>query len=115
MIVFVITDLAGLKTVASDTMLRMSDKNDVYFICVDDARVTGRRVYDRIGENYIDGFIAGSRTLRKAEERERNGILTRFKQDALRNRVVFEQIAKASDVVDSVINMFERGHSGIYG
>ena len=115
MIVFVITDLAGLKTVASDTMLRLSDKNDVYFICVDDARVTGRRVYDRVGENYIDGFIAGSRSLRKAEERERNEILSRFKLDALRNRIVFDRIEKASDVVDKVIDMFERGHSGIYG
>lgn len=115
MIVFVITDLAGLKTVGSETLMRMSDKNDVYFICIDDAKVTGRRVYDRVGENYIDGFIAGSRALRKAEERQREEILSRFKQNALRNRIVFERIEKASDVVDSVIDMFERGRSGIYG
>jgi hypothetical protein len=115
MIIFVITDLAGLKTVESETLLRMTDKNDVYFICIDDAMLTGRRVYDRIGENYVDGYIAGSRRLRKAEERERNAILDRFKTDALRNRIVFERIARQADVVDSVINMFERGHSGIYG
>ncbi|MBO4609691.1 MAG: DUF58 domain-containing protein [Lachnospiraceae bacterium] len=115
MIIFVITDLAGLRTVESETLLRMSDKNDVYFVCIDDAPLTGRRVYDRVGENYVDGFLSGSRTLKKAEERERNGILDRFKLDALRNRIVFEQIRTASEVVDSVITMFERGRSGIYG
>jgi len=115
MIIFVITDLSGLKTVESETLLRMTDKNDVYFICIDDAPVTGRRVYDRVGENYVDGFLSGSRTLKKAEERERNSILERFKLDALRNRIVFERISRQSEVVDSVINLFERGHSGIYG
>lgn len=115
MIIFVITDLMGLKTVTGETLLRMSDKNDVFFLCIDDAKVTGRRVYDRIGENYVDGFLSGSRALKKAEQRERDAILERFKADALRNRVVFEKIRTASDVVDSVITMFERGHSGIYG
>ena len=115
MIIFVITDLPGLKTVENETLLRMTDKNDVYFICIDDAKVTGRRVYDRVGGNYIDGFMTGSRTLRKAEELERSEILDSFKLGALRNRIVFERISKMSDVVDSVINMFERGRSGIYG
>lgn len=115
MIIFVITDMAGLKTVKSETLLRMSDKNDVYFICLDDAYATGRRVYDRIGENYIDGFMSGSRKLRKAEKAERDNILNSFKLDALRNRVVFERTSSASGVVDGIINMFERGHRGIYG
>lgn len=115
MIIFVITDMSGLKTIESETLLRMSDKNDVYFICIDDASVSGRRVYDRIGENYIDGFMAGSRALRKAEKAERNNIINGFKYDALRNRVVFDRISASSDVVDGIINMFERGHRGIYG
>jgi uncharacterized protein (DUF58 family) len=115
MIIFVITDIAGLKTVEDKTLLRMTDKNDAYFICVDDASVSGRRAYDRIGGYYIDGFMSGSRALRKAEKKERDDILSRFKLDALRNRVVFESIRSASDVVDSILNMFERGRRGIYG
>lgn len=115
MIIFVITDMMGLKTVKSETLLRMTDKNDVYFICIEDASVSGRRVYDRIGENYIDGFMAGSRALRKAEKAERDTILNTFKYDALRNRVVFDKVCASSDVVEGIINMFERGHRGIYG
>ena len=44
-----------------------------------------------------------------------NGIMTRFKQDALRNRVVLERVNSESEVVDTVLNLFERGRSGIFG
>lgn len=115
MIVFVITDISGLKAVDGRTLSRMTERNDVYFICIDDAPVTGGRVYDRIGEEYIDRFLAGSRRLKKAEEAERNNILTRFKTDALRNRVVLGRIKTASEVVDTVLDLFERGRSGIFG
>ena len=115
MIIFVITDLLGLKSVTNETLSRMTERNDVYFICIDDATATGRRVYDRIGESYVDRFLAGSRSLQKAEEAERNNIINRFKVDALRNRVVMERIQTAPGVVDMVLNMFERGHSGIFG
>ena len=115
MIIFVITDLAGLSTMKTETLLEMSGRNDVYFICVNDAPVIGKRVFDRVRENYMDGFLAGSRALKKAEKAERARILDTFKNDAVRNRVVFSEIARNADVVDSVINMFERGHSGIYG
>lgn len=115
MIIFVITDIAGLKAVNNVTLSRMTEKNDVYFICIDDAPVTGPRVYDRIGEEYIDRFLAGSRSLKKAEEEEKNKILNRFKHDALRNRVVLERVSTESAVVDTVLNLFERGRSGIFG
>ena len=115
MIIFVITDIAGLKAVKNVTLSRMTEKNDVYFICIDDAPVTGGRVYDRLGEEYIDRFLAGSRSLKKAEEEERNKILSRFKLDALRNRVVLERVQTEADVVDTVLNLFERGRSGIFG
>ena len=71
LLVFVITDLAGLKSVKASTLSRLTEKNDAYFICVDDAKLTGGRVYDRVGEEYVDRFLAGSRALRKAEEAER--------------------------------------------
>ena len=115
MIIFVITDTCGLKAVSDTTLSRMTERNDVYFICIDDAPATGGRVYDRIGEEYIDRFLAGNRSLKKAEEAERNSILNRFKTDALRNRVVLERVDTASDVVDTVLNLFERGRSGIFG
>lgn len=115
MIVFVITDISGLWAIDNMTLSRMTERNDVYFICIDDATVTGGRIYDRVGEEYIDRFLAGSRRLKKAEEEERNNILTRFKRDALRNRVVLERVQTASDVVDTVLNLFERGRSGIFG
>ena len=115
MIIFVITDILGLATMKAETLLEMSGRNDVYFICIDDAPVIGKRAYDRVRENYLDGFLSGSRALKKAEKAERGRILGSFKNDALRHRVVFEMISKSDHVVDSVINMFERGHSGIYG
>ena len=115
MIIFVITDMSGLKSVTNETLSRMTERNDVYFICVDDAKATGPRVYDRVGEEYIDRFLAGSRALKKAEEAERNGIMNRFKADALRNRVVLETVRTESEVVDTVLNLFERGRSGIFG
>ena len=115
LLVFVITDLAGLKSVKASTLSRLTEKNDAYFICVDDASLTGGRVYDRVGEEYVDRFLAGSRKLRKAEEAERNKILATFKNDALRNRVVFDRVASEANVVDMVLNLFERGRSGIFG
>ena len=115
MIIFVITDISGLKSVGNDILSRMTERNDVYFICVDDARATGGRVFDRVGGEYIDRFLAGNRSLKKAEEAEINGIMTRFKQDALRNRVVLERVNSESEVVDTVLNLFERGRSGIFG
>ncbi len=115
MIIFVITDISGLKAVKNETLSRMTERNDVYFICIDDAPITGGRVYDRVGEEYVHRFLAGSRTLAKAEAAEKNNILTRFKSDALRNRVVLEHVETAADVVDTVLNLFERGRSGIFG
>ncbi|MBP5554243.1 MAG: DUF58 domain-containing protein [Lachnospiraceae bacterium] len=115
LLVFVITDLAGLKSVRNSTLSRLTEKNDAYFICVDDASLTGGRVYDRVGEEYVDRFLAGSRSLRKAEEAERNNILSSFKKNALRNRVVFDRVASEANVVDTVLNLFERGRSGIFG
>ena len=115
MIIFVITDITGLKSVKNETLSRMTDKNDVYFICINDAPVTGPRVYDRVSGEYVDRFLAGSRSLKKAEEAERLNILNRFKHDALRNRVVLGNVDTASGVVDTVLGLFERGRSGIFG
>ena len=115
MVVFVITDILGLKTIKNDTLSRMTEKSDVYFICIDDAFATGGRVYDRIGESYIDRYFAGSRALKRAEKKERSRIMNRFKADALKNRVVLETVANEESVVDTVLNLFERGRSGIFG
>ncbi len=115
MIVFVITDIAGLRTVKNATLSRMTERNDVYFICIDDAPFTGSKVYDRMCEEYIDRFLAGSRSLKKAEQKEINNILNRFKHDATRSRVVLERVKTKADVVDTVLNLFERGRNGIFG
>lgn len=115
MIIFVITDIAGLRKVKAETLTRMTERNDVYFICIDDAPFTGKKVYDRIGNEYIDSFLSGNRSLGKAEQKERKKILDRFKLDALRNRVVLERVSEEAGVIDTVLNLFERGHSGIFG
>ena len=115
MVVFVITDILGLQSIRYDTLSRMTEKSDVYFICVDDAFATGKRVYDRIGETYIDRYFAGSGMLKRAEKKERTRIMNRFKEDALKNRVVLESVANEASVVDTILNLFERGRSGIFG
>lgn len=115
MIIFVVTDISGLKTIQPEILSRMTERNDVYFICIEDAPITGGRVYDRIGGEYVDRYLAGSRALKKAEKKEKSRILTRFKNDALRNRVVLERVENEEDVIDTVLNLFERGRSGIFG
>ncbi len=115
MVIFVITDIAGLQTVDNVTLSRMTERNDVYFICIDDAFMTGGRIYDRVGKEYVNRFLAGSSKLRKAEVEQRASIMNRFKTDALRNRVVVGNVSTFADVIDMIMGLFERGRSGIFG
>ena len=67
MIIVVITDIAGINKLDSGYLKLLEYKNDVLFICVSDADVTGNKAWGIDNNRYVPAFISDNKKMAKKE------------------------------------------------
>lgn len=108
MILFVITDMAGIKNIEEDTIKKLTYQHDVLFIDVSDADVTCGKSYDVNKALYIPDFISQNKYLKQIEEEMKKKILEENTKKLLKYRIVSTQVDSEEEIIEKVIELLER-------
>lgn len=108
MIIFVITDLAGMDSVTENTLKQISILNDLMFINISDAYMTGNVAYDIDKRSYIPKAILTNNKLFELEKNKRNEIITSCNKRFKKYGVSGITISKENEIVTNIIDLLER-------
>ena len=111
MIIFIITDMAGIATLDEKLLKKLTYRNDVLLINIEDAYLTGDNLYDLEGKDYEKPYMLHDKKLHEAELAERAA--RKKKSDALFNQhmITSVDVSRETEVVDKVVELFEKHRS----
>ena len=108
MIVFIISDAAGIRNVSEDTLKKLTCQHDVLFIQVTDADFTDGKSYDIESDTYIPAFITDNKKLKKIEQETKEKLYEELEDRIIRYKIVSTQIDSEEDIIDKLIEMLGR-------
>jgi len=108
MIIFIITDMEGVSQITDDILRHLTVMNDVMIACIDDAYVTDGFSYDMDEDRYEYEFLSSSKALREAEHKEREERMAKGRAICARYNVSMVTVKSEEEVVDRVVELFER-------
>ncbi len=115
MIVFIITDMDGLDQLDESTLKRLTVRNDVMLINIEDAYMTGDRLFDMDSKKYARSFFLKDDKLHQAEIAERNKVRQRAEDMCKRHQITTMDLACESEIIDKVVELFERHRNELFG
>jgi uncharacterized protein (DUF58 family) len=68
MIIVVITDIEGIRSLSESAVRRLLVMNDVLIMKVSDTSLTGRKVYDVEDQSYLPAFLSQNKKIKAMEE-----------------------------------------------
>ena len=108
MVIFVITDLDGLAQFDEELIRKLTVNNDVCVVNIDDAYLTGDTVFDLDAGQYEDDFLLHSKSLHEEELAERARIQEAAASELRRYGISLVTIQNEEEIVDRVVELFER-------
>ena len=108
MILFIISDMAGIKSVSESILKKLTCQHEVLFLSLSDADFTIGTSYDVQKNAYIPDFISNNKKLHKLEQDTKKTILEENKRKLLKYKVVCTQIDGEADMIDKIIEMLGR-------
>ncbi len=108
MIVFVISDEAGIHGIDEDTLKVLKYCHDVLFVSITDAKLTDGKSFDIEKESYIPDFFSQNRRLKELEQEMKQKISQDNEKKLLKRGIVSTQIDCEEEIVDKVIELLER-------
>ena len=112
MLIFVITDMEGASHVDERLLKKLTVQNDVLFLTVSDAYLTGDYAYDVEKMDYEPDFLQQSKRLARLERRERELRKEEFLAICKRYEVSHAEIRKEEEVIDKIAELIE-AHKGL--
>lgn len=107
-IAVMITDQAGLAYLDSRTLERITWRDDLLVINIDDAYLTDGKVYDLERGLYADRFFLGSRKLREEEHEQRRSMLSEREHTLGKYRVSMVTVGSEKQIVPRIVELFEK-------
>lgn len=108
MIIFIISDEAGIKSVEDDTLKMLMLQHDVLFVSVGDADFTSGKSFDIEKAAYIPDFISGNKHLRELERQVKRQVTEDNVKKLIKHGIVSTKIDSEEEIVDKVIELLER-------
>ncbi|MBQ6321518.1 MAG: DUF58 domain-containing protein [Lachnospiraceae bacterium] len=108
MILVVITDIAGLYALHERLVKKVTYRNDMLVIRIDDAFYTGSGGFDVGGGKYIDLFFRKNKKLREIEEKERRRILEQARTLFGKYRIPMVTVSNQEEIIDKTITLLDQ-------
>ncbi len=108
MIIFIITDMDGIASLDENLLKRLTVRNDVMLINVEDAYLTGDSLYDLEAKSYEKRFLLRDKKLHERELADRNARKNAAKNMYKKYCISSVDISREEDVVDKIVELFER-------
>jgi hypothetical protein len=74
MIIVVVTDIEGIRSLSESAIRRLLVMNDVLIMKVSDTSLTGRKVYDVEERSYLPAFLSEDKKIKAMEERAKQEV-----------------------------------------
>lgn len=108
MVIFVITDLDGLEHIEENTLKRLEARNDILFININDAYMTGEKAYDMDIGKYIPKILLQDKKLHELEKKARQEKYNKNIEKLKKYNIQIETINSSHEIVLKIINLLER-------
>ena len=108
MIVFIVTDIEGMKNISDENMRRLSLLHDVMFINISDAFMTGYNVFDVDQSDYIPNYILEDKKLKEMELEIKDKIYKETKEKFKKYKIITTTINKEKDIGNDIFKLLER-------
>ncbi len=109
MIVFIISDAVGIRSISENTLKKMAVRHDVLFVQIEDADYTNGRGYSLEKDAYIPEFITENKKLARLEQQIKQTLYEENKSKLLKYRIISTQIDSEEEMMDRIIELLE-GH-----
>lgn len=107
MIIIIVTDLAGINSIETNTLKKLNQRHNVLAINITDNYMFGSNIFDVTNDEYIPDFLLGDKKLNKLEHELRREILDKNCKRLRRNRVCMTSIGKKEEISYRVIELLE--------
>lgn len=108
MIIFIITDIAGIENIQEDVLKKLTIQNDVMVINISDADITGNKGYDMDNESYIPEIILKDMKLHNIEEKIKNQLYEAAFKKFKKYKISMVTIDEEKEIVNKIIELLER-------
>jgi len=108
MIIFIVTDIEGMSNISEGTLRKLSLLNDVMFINISDALMTGYNAFDVDQDSYIPDYILEDEKLKDIELEIKTKIYEDTKKKFKKYKMITTTINKQEDIVYEVLKLLER-------
>lgn len=108
MIIFVITDIDGVKCVQKSTLKRLTTMHDVLFVNVTDADITGGMAFDVENEVYIPKLIFKDNKLKKLEDELKTLIYQNSEDNLRKYGITMVSLSNNKEIPSKIIELLER-------
>ena len=108
MIIFIITDIAGMSNISDKTLKKLSLLHDVTFINISDALMTGQNTFDIDQDTYIPNYILEDENVKNIELEIKTRIYKETKEKFKKYKIIATTINKQKDIVNDVLKLLER-------
>jgi uncharacterized protein (DUF58 family) len=108
MVIILITDMAGMDTLNEKILRKITVNNDLLVINIEDAYMYGDDVFDVDRGKYEDDYTSRRSKLLKAEQKERQSRYLKINERFKRYGVSYISISSEKDIIEKVIELFER-------
>ncbi|SEQ70662.1 Protein of unknown function DUF58 [Lachnospiraceae bacterium NE2001] len=108
MIIFIITDMEGLAQLEESLLKKLTVMNDVMVINIEDAYLTGDNLYDLDNKSYERDYMLHDKKLHQAELAERASRKKKTNELFKKYQISMVDISREGDVVDKIVELFER-------
>lgn len=108
MIIFVITDLSGIKDIEETTLKKVSTLHDILLININDAYMTGDKAYDIENSKYIPKLLFKDTKLHELEVKAREELSNECTRKLEKYGIQSVTIDSNKECVNKIINLLER-------
>ncbi len=108
MIIFIITDMAGIAELDENLLKRLTVMNDVMILNIEDAYLTGDNLYDLENRKYERDYMLHDKKLHKAEVEDRQNRKKKANELFKKYQISCVDVSRESEVVDKIVELFER-------
>lgn len=105
-IVIYITDMGGLGVIDDRMLRKITYRDDVKVICIDDAYLSGSGTYDMDSVFYPEEFFLSDKRFIEAERAERKARMSEAERRLSRYHVSLATISQEDEIVDAIMNLF---------
>ena len=107
MIIFIITDIAGIDSIKSSILKKLNQRHDLMIININDNYMFGKNIFDVSEDKYISDFLLNDSKLNEIEQEVRKDILKKNITKLKNNNTCMISISSKKEINLKIIELLE--------